>query len=356
MKTTLLRKMIAVLLAVLSIVGVFVNAPTVSAASYSALSHITPNKYCKAYPLNTSGITIPYRNSSLTERGTITYGKSNTAYIDNATDELWILQVDVNGKWAKVSYPCGSKRAEAYIALNAITSANASGTAKTSTGKFYCAPRFGSSTSSKYFVSKGEITYLISTNGNEYQILYPNNSGWRLGICSKSDYEIHCGKISKDNKPNDASANTTYKTFKLEFNDIQSWQKALEVAERSAVFGGSYVQKLDGNTYYTGNVITGITVMSWKTIKVKIPLVGPGDYYEWRNVSFPSEVRFKLHKHDYKTQMWFDVSTLRFWQTCECGLHVEWTWEVPWPDLNDDLAQNTHKTIDAIKPVYNKWR
>ena len=488
------------ILVLISLFSMFANQVSFAyAASYSALSNITPNKYCKAFMLNTTGTTIPYRDAKLTERGTITYGKSKTAYIDNASDEIWILQVDTgNGKWAKVSYPCGNKRAEAYVALSAISSTNASGIAKTSTGKFYCASRYGYSTSSKFYVSKGETTYLISTKGNEYQILYPNNTGWRLGVCSKSDYERYCSKTSETTKTHSvpvfevgeyyyiASAidnnqvldvkngsksnganiqlykrngsnaqlfkfvesktagyyyivnkgsgkvidvaggatasstnvqqhernntqaqkwkvcgayssssnirlkaycgkyidacggevkngtniwiydenktkaqefklipyvNTTYKTYKLEFNDIQSWQKALELAERKAVFGGTYQLKMDGKTHYTGAVITGITAVSWRTLRVKVPLVGPGDYYEWKDVTFPSEIRFKLHEHSEDMRVTFDFTTLRCIQSCTCGYYIECSWEVPWPDLNDNLAQNTQNTVDAIRPV-----
>lgn len=124
------------------------------------------------------------------------YGKSSTAYIDNKSDELYICDVGKNSKgtyWAKVSYPIGSKRAYAYIALSAITDNNGSHVKTAATGKFYCSYRKGVVASSSYYVSKGDTVYLIATSGSSYQILYPVSGGkWRIGWCSKTDYNKYC--------------------------------------------------------------------------------------------------------------------------------------------------------------------
>lgn len=171
---------------------------SVSAANTTAFSKITSSNYAKTYTLSNSGRTTPYTTSSLTYRGSETYGKSSTAYIDNAADELYVLKVGQNssGIWyAKVSYPVSNnKRAVAYIPLSAISKNNCgSSSAVTATGKFYCAPRKTSSTSSSYYVNKGEGVYLIATDGDKYQIMYPNSSGkYRIAWCSKSNYNKYC--------------------------------------------------------------------------------------------------------------------------------------------------------------------
>lgn len=146
------------------------------------------------------------------------------------------------------------------------------------------------------------------------------------------------------------NVNTTYKTVNLEFNDINSWQKQIELAARNVTFGGHQVYNPSGNSYYNGNIITGITVLERKSIKVKMPLQGPGNPYKWETIDFPSKIQFKLHRHDTNVKMFFTVSNLKFWQQCECGYRDEWIWEVPWLDTSD--AQTTQSVIKTIKPVW----
>ena len=192
-----MKKVLSILLTLVTLFGVVsVFAVPASAASTTAFDTLTTSKYAKVYTLSSSGRTIPYTNTNLTTRGSITYGKSSTAYIDNKSDELYLCDVGKNSKgtyWAKVSYPIGSKRAYAYIALSAITGNNGSHAKTTATGKFYCSYRKGVSTSSSYYVANGDTVYLIATSGSNYQILYPISGGkWRIGWCSKSNYNKYC--------------------------------------------------------------------------------------------------------------------------------------------------------------------
>lgn len=192
-----MKKVLSILLTLVTLFGVMsVFAVPASAASTTAFDTLTTTEYAKVYTLSSSGKTIPYMNTNLTTRGSITYGKSSTAYIDNKTDELYLCDVGKNSNgtyWAKVSYPIGSKRAYAYIALSAITGNNGSHAKTTASGKFYCSYRKGVSTSSSYYVAKGDTVYLIATSGSDYQILYPISGGkWRIGWCSKSNYNKYC--------------------------------------------------------------------------------------------------------------------------------------------------------------------
>lgn len=209
-----MKKVLSILLTMVTLFSViFGFGVPASAAKTTAFDILTTSKYAKVYTLSSSGRTIPYTNTSLTTRGSITYGKSSTAYIDNTTDELYLYDVGMNSKgtyWAKVSYPIGSKRASAYIALSAITGNNGTHAKTTATGKFYCSYRKGVSTSSSYYVAKGDTVYLISTSGNNYQILYPISGGkWRIGWCSKTNYDKYCAV-----KPNPVTnSNTTSASF-----------------------------------------------------------------------------------------------------------------------------------------------
>lgn len=196
-----MKKVLSFLLTLVTLVG-FMSAVAVpaSASSIAAFDFLTTGQYAKVYTLSSSGRTIPYTDSNLTTRGSITYGKSSTAYIDNGKDELYLCDVGKNSKgtyWAKVSYPIGSKRAYAYIALSAITDNNGSHAKTIATGKFYCSYRKGASASSSYYVAKGDAVYLIATSGNNYQIIYPISGGkWRIGYCSKADYNKYCSSNS----------------------------------------------------------------------------------------------------------------------------------------------------------------
>lgn len=210
-----MKKVLSFLLTLVTLVGVMSTvAVPASAASTTAFDFLTTSKYAKVYTLSSSGRTIPYTNSDLTTRGSITYGESSTAYIDNAGDELYLCDAGKNSKgtyWAKVSYPIGSKRAYAYIALSAITSNNGSHTKTISTGKFYCSYRKGVSTSSSYYVAKGDAVYLIATSGSNYQIIYPiGDYKWRIGWCSKTDYNKYCSPGSNGSGNDSCSFNPVW--------------------------------------------------------------------------------------------------------------------------------------------------
>ena len=146
--------------------------------------------------------------------------------------------------------------------------------------------------------------------------------------------------------------NTTYQTVTLSFYDLNSWMQQMELAQRNATFGGKNVTNPSGNTYYNGKIITGMTVLEWKPINVRIPLAGPGNPYRTETVNLPSKIRFSLHSHDTNVKAWFTVSNLNFWQQCECGYRDEWTWAVPLPDYMTEWtdAQTTGSVIRSIAP------
>lgn len=177
------KKLVSVLLAVVTLFcSVFSfggSAEAATTATVNAWDTPTSTKYAIVYTVSTSGNTIPYTTSSLSTRGTITYGKSTTAYISNSSDELYLLDAGMtNGKaWAKVSYPIGSnKRAQAYIPLSAISSsfyAKKHTYYKSSTGKFNVSLRKGGSKQSSHYVAKGDSVYVLdiaSTKSNNVQI------------------------------------------------------------------------------------------------------------------------------------------------------------------------------------------
>jgi len=192
MKT--MKRMLSLFLVAVTLCGVI--AMPAFAASTQAFDILSSSKYAKTYTLSSSGKTIPYTSNKLSTRGTVTYGASSSSYIDNKADELYIFDVGcTNGTyWAYVSYPTSSRRVNAYIPLSALTKNNGSHAKTVSTGKFYCSLRENTSTSSSYYVAKGDTVYLVATSGSKYQILYPVSNGkYRLAWCNASDYKKHCG-------------------------------------------------------------------------------------------------------------------------------------------------------------------
>ncbi len=257
-----MKKLLSIILSFVTLIGIMsVFTVPASAVTTTAFDMLSTSKYAKVYTLSSSGKTIPYTNTNLSTRGSITYGKSSSAYIDNKKDELYLCDVGKNAKgiyWAKVSYPIGSKRAYAYIALSAITSNNSSHKKSISTGKFYCSYRKGVSSSSKYYVDKKDTVYLLATSGSNYQILYPINDGkWRIGWCSKSNYNKYC-TTSKNQNVNPTVVNST-------FNPVWPCKNSNYISTMYRYYNGGYpkdhsVRSNKYNAFDVGNSRTGDTI------------------------------------------------------------------------------------------------
>lgn len=177
-----------------------------SAASTTAYDCLSDSKYAKTYAVNT-GTIIPYTSTSLSTRGTVSYGASSSSYIDGYNDLLYVLDAGcTNGNyWAKVSYPTSSKRVIAYVKLSDIT-ANTHSIKCVSNGKFLCSLRQNGSLNSSYYVDKGDTVWLLAVSGSRVQILYPAGSMYRIAWCNKSDYEKYCGSISSGTGSNNVNS------------------------------------------------------------------------------------------------------------------------------------------------------
>ncbi len=191
-----------------------------------------------------------------------------------------------------------------------------------------------------------------SQNGTDAQKwkLYnaPGYSDGYICIMNKcGKYVDVCGGVSKNGTnihlwdENDTKAQifklvpyvqTIYKTYSLNsFNSIDQWKKKMQAAERSAMGISSGYYDMNGSYRSNTNMITGITILSYRTIKVS--------YYKFgkkitKTVKLPSKIRFKLHKHEYQKIVWFDFTNLSLTETCSCGARFNYTWEVPYPEIN----------------------
>lgn len=214
------KRLVSLLLALatlISMIGCFgIIADAAATATVNAFDVPTKSKYAMVYTIQKTGKTTPYTTTNMDVRGSITYGKSSTAYIDNSSDLLYLIDVGKNksGKaWARVSYPISSsKRAEAYIPLSAISAAAYEKKHlyyASSFGKFYCSLRKGGATSSSYYVAKGDKVYVFSiasTTGTNVQIMYPNSSGiWRIAYCKYDDARKYLDNIIPTVNPTSVS-------------------------------------------------------------------------------------------------------------------------------------------------------
>lgn len=266
------RRLSATILAVMILVSTLLSAVGHSVqaqAATTAYGVLSTSKYAKVYTLSGSGRTIPYTNANLNVRGNVTNGASNNAYIDNATDELYVMQVGTtNGKtWAYVSYPTSKRRVNAYIYLSDITSNNGSHARSTASGRFNCYPRSTSSaTSSSYYVANGDTVYLLATSGSKYQIMYPVSTGWRIAWCNQSDYQRYC-----TNQNTTTTQNSTYDQKVRAFQNDARWKNGIswgydqkpKLSSYSAIGCCAYVSDFakyvfDKTSYRNGTYFTGV--------------------------------------------------------------------------------------------------
>lgn len=234
MKTSMIKRILSICMVLVTIVSLSIPA---FAASTSAFDILTPSKYANTRTIST-GDTIVYTDKTLNYRGTETFGRSKTAYVDG-TDDLRVMDVGcTNNKWwAHIQYKTGSgKNVRGYIYLSAITANNGSHKKTVSTGKFYCALRENESTQSKYYVAKNDVIYLlaVSSSGEKYQILYPAGGVYRIAWVSKADYLKYNGEAQP-------VANGTY-TIVSALNS----NKVVDICNASTKNGGN-VQLYQGN-------------------------------------------------------------------------------------------------------------
>lgn len=247
-KQLFIKKLLGLLLVMLIIFSC--ESITTQAATGTALKLSSSRSPIKTYIISTSNISC-YTSSSLSVRGTVTAGKSNTAYIA-PSDDVYIVQADTkNFKWAKVTYPVGNKRYTAYIALSKLTSNNSSHKKTTASAKVMTYKRANSSTgASSMYISKGESVYLVATSGSYYQVIYPCSGGWRMAYVTKSNYDKYLGGHTNSCKTKSSSSVSSYS---LSGNVITLKGKRLyEYPIGTKVPSSSYYFNVNGKSTYVG--------------------------------------------------------------------------------------------------------
>lgn len=298
-----IKKRIAVMLAVIAMLSMTALFATATCTyQTNAFNVPTTSKYAKVYTLSSSGTTIPYTSKYLSTRGT-TNGASKSAYIDNRTDELYLMDAGVtNGKaWAYVSYPISSGRRNAYIYLSSVTKAGYNSSHlyyASSSGKFYCSPRKGGSLSSSYWVDKGDKVYVFyaeNNSGTNVQIMYPASGKWRIAWCRYSDAVRYLDNVSSSASYT-GYVNTSSSPLVLRAGASTSAKalanmpkgSQLTVLDNKAQTNGFYHVRYNGTTGYASARYISFSKPTVSSFDPIWPCASSGDYtittlYYYRN-------------------------------------------------------------------------
>ena len=150
------------------------------------LRALSNSSYAKIFTLTSSRYTNLYSNSELTSP------LSSTAWTGE-NDEIWLTGVGWTSKnvpYARIKYPVGSSRREAYARLNELfvqgTLDQGIITAKKSAYGLY--RRLGSGQSYSYGIDAGDRCYLLTKSNGWNQVLYPVGKLWRIAWMTDSVY------------------------------------------------------------------------------------------------------------------------------------------------------------------------
>ena len=276
-----------------------------------------------------------YRNSSLTIRGSSSPAKSYNSYIDPG-DICKIYRI--NGSSAEVGYPTSSGYKMGYIHTAELIGCTSPSEQVTSRGKAttYRSPG-GSSIG---YVASGDAVFKLFTSGSYTAIIYSakNSSGraYKFGYVSSSDYSRTISQSTAN------SVKYTVKTVTYNCSSLDAWINSVLKQEG----------KLNG-------VVLSQTVISWKTIAVKVP-TGPS--YNGKSscrtdkLRLPYQVTYRLHTHErkmgYGQNFRYQNGCIVTMYSCECGYTRDLvSWEIPLPDSSE--AQTTRSVINRL-PQNNK--
>ncbi len=176
------------------------------------------------------------------------------------------------------------------------------------------------------FIPDGNGYYYIQNKMGLYLDVWNNQTADGTNI---QTYQFNGGNNQRWKVETDSAAKTVYTTITLgSFSNLDQWKKQMQYAEQKVIGIPQLRYNLSGSLTNYGKMITGKTVLEYKTVSVT--------HYEYgRRVTtkyrLPSKIRFKLHKHDFKQTVWFDFTNLSITQTCGCGESSQMQWKVPYP-------------------------
>ncbi len=197
------------------------------------LTNLTSSRYAKVFTLENKKYYDVYSNANLTTR------ISSTAWTGES-DEIWIVGVGVNSNnraYAKIKYPVGSSRQDAYTSLSNLIAGSETSSARTAQHKFYgLARRRGESRVGVYGIDVGDSVYLLAKVSSWCQVLYPVGSYWRIAWMTESEYNSMFDSLELTKVPYESAVAGVSYRFQCEANgSTSSWSLSNGVAPSNAV-------------------------------------------------------------------------------------------------------------------------
>lgn len=135
----------------------------------------------------------------------------------------------------------------------------------------------------------------------------------------------------------------TYRTIKFDCTNLEAWKKSV----------------MSAGKYNLSGTVVAQNVLSYKTVKVKVPVTGPSvsgkTSYRTINLKLPYTVEYKLHTHTLNKgfgRSWIYTNNgIQMLETCSCGYRKEGLfWEIP--DLTEASSSQTSKSVISRLPSF----
>lgn len=172
-----------------------------------------------------------------------------------------------------------------------------------------------------YYYIKSKLGYYLDVNGAS------SSNGTNIQIWSKNKSSAQKFKFVPRVK-------YSYKTYRLKFNTIEGWRRAVRASQASAMGLGSGFIDSKGDYHVNNGIICGVKALSYKTITVRGQDGMNVGKITTKKIRLPNRIKYKIHKHTFRYNA---VVTAQAWRnvvTCSCGYHDVFEWEIPW-DLFD---------------------
>lgn len=190
----------------------------------------------------------------------------------------------------------------------------------------------------------GSNYYIKAQANGKWLCAHVNESGSpvRADAAAASSWERYA--ISIYGVPNDPAARYPVryveKTVTLDCSGASVWTASL----------ANGLKGLDG-------LIVGQKVLSWKTLRVKVPVttnVNGSPTYTIETLKVPARVTYQLHTHEasvgYGRSFRYENGCIVTCYSCSCGLRKDLVlWEIPLPDPAD--AQTTQSVINWLPQI-----
>ena len=171
-----------VVLFLLSVIPRIASADTIN----RGLMGLTSYKYAKVYTLTSGRYYELYSDSNLTQRLSSTHWTGEN-------DDVWLIGAGRTSRgvsYARIKYPAGNSRIEAYAKLRDLFVAGKLDAApkQAKSGYYGMYKRKNEGRDFNWWIDPGDNIYLLTKENKWCQVMYPAGSLWRIAWMPESDY------------------------------------------------------------------------------------------------------------------------------------------------------------------------